>query len=189
MKETIKNKPLVAVFKNIKNFFIVDKWMSAAIFLSFLIFYISTVFFSGSGLLTSGVKLSDYETGKVAEKDIIVDRDIEYKDEKATQLKREAQALLIPPVFRVTESISDRVMSSYNKFMNLYLKLINADKSSSEIYLEIQSALPGFFTEDQVELLLEVNDPLNLLYDSRDLISSMMLSGVISIPENLRIKR
>ena len=187
MKETIKNKPLVAVFKNIKNFFIVDKWMSAAIFLSFLIFYISTVFFSGSGLLTSGVKLSDYETGKVAEKDIIVDRDIEYKDEKATQLKREAQALLIPPVFRVTESISDRVMSSYNKFMNLYLKLINADKSSSEIYLEIQSALPGFFTEDQVELLLEVNDPLNLLYDSRDLISSMMLSGVISIPENLRI--
>ncbi len=188
MKETAKNKSKKPVFKKILKFFMEDRLFSLAILLTFLIFYAALIFISGSGLFTSGVRISDYEVGKVAEKDIVVDRDIEYEDKKATELKREAQELLVPPVFTVAENISERVLSSYDQFMNLYIKLLNDSKSSSEIYLEIQSVLPGYIPEKEVEQLLTVIDPTDLLYDTREIVINIMQSGVVSLPENLKIK-
>ena len=186
MKNTVNNSKFIIPGK-IKKFFLQDKLLSAAILATFIIFYISTALLTGNGLLNSGVRLSDYEVGKVAEKDIVVDRDIEYVDEKATELKREAEALLVPPVFRVTESINDRVMASYDQFFKVYLDIVGEDRSPSEVYLELQSKLPGYLNEEDVKSLLAVREPSALLIKTRAILESLMSSGVISVPDNMKV--
>ena len=170
-----------------RDFFLDDKLLSASILITFVIFYVSTAFISGSGILNYGVRLSDYEVGKVAEKDIIVDRDIEYIDDKATELKREAQVRLVPPVFRVTEDIKERVLSSFDKFSIVYTGSFNDNKTSSEIYLELQSELPGFFEESQVEELLSYGKTPDFIIKTREVLNFIMTTGVVSIPDNLKL--
>ena len=187
MKEAVKNKTALSNAVKVKDFFLKDRLLSFMILISFIVFYISVVFISGSGLLSAGVRLSDYEAGKVAEKDIVVERDLEYEDKKATELKREAQALLVEPVFRVAESITERVLISYNKFIELYSTLIKQEKSSSEIYLEIQSELPGYLTENQIADYLKVEDYPARLDETGNILENIMTDGVIGFPDNLRI--
>ena len=187
MKEAVKNKTALSDAVKVKDFLLKDRLLSFMILISFIVFYISVVFISGSGLLSAGVRLSDYEAGKVAEKDIVVERDLEYEDKKATELKREAQALLVEPVFRVAESITERVLISYNKFIELYSTLIRQEKSSSEIYLKIQSELPGYLTENQIADYLRVEDSPALLEETGNILENIMTDGVIGFPDNLRI--
>ena len=187
MKEAAKNKTGVSTAVRIKDFLMKDSLLSVMILITFIIFYISVVFISGSGLLNAGVRLSDYEAGKVAEKDIVVERDLEYEDKKATELKRDAQALLVEPVFRVTESITARVLESFDRFQALYIRLLDEDKSFSEIYLELQSALPGYLTEEQVSNLKNVEESEYLLNYTREILENIMINGVFSFPDNLKI--
>ncbi|HAK47187.1 MAG TPA: metal-dependent phosphohydrolase, partial [Spirochaeta sp.] len=187
MKETIKNNNRILNPGRIKDFFLYDRLMSFMILLVFIIFYISVVYLSGTGLLNSGVRLSDYEAGKVAEKDIVVERDLEYEDTKATELKKEAQAQLVEPVFRVTESIAERVLVSFNQFIDIYIKLLDEDKSPSEIYLEVQSALPGYLTEKQIAEFILVEEPLDYLFETKNIIELIMTNGIIGFPDNLKI--
>jgi len=163
-----------------------DRRLTIVFLITVIIFYVSSAVLSENGLLTSGVRLSNYEAGKVAEKDIVVDRDIEYEDEKATSLKREAEALLVEPVFSVTESISQRVMSSFDHFIDLYIRLINDNKSAAEIYLEIQSALPGMLTEEDIMIVLTADQPVELLFRVREILNNVMGFGVISYPDNFK---
>ncbi|MDC7227169.1 MAG: HDIG domain-containing protein [Spirochaetales bacterium] len=187
MKEATKNKSRRFKPVQIKEFFLNYKLLSLIIAAVFIIFYVSAVFISGSGLFTAGVRLSDYEAGKVAERDIVVERDIEYEDTKATELKREAEELLVEPVFRVTESISERVNEAFNQFINLYISLLNEDKSPSEMYLELQSAHPGYFTEEQIIRFQDADEQVELLFESKELIDRIMTNGIVGFPDNLRI--
>lgn len=173
-------------FKRIKQIIEGDRRLALIFLLTIVIFYLSSAVLSENGVLTSGVRLSNYEAGKVAEKDIVVDRDIEYEDKKATELKREAEALLVEPVFRLTDSISDRVMSSFNAFMDIYIRLTNENKSTAEIYLEIQSALPGMLDQDDIDILSEMEQPAEILYRVKEIIQNVMNFGVVSYPDNFK---
>ena len=44
------------------------------------------------------------EPGTVADKDYVVERDFPFVDEKATELRRDAQAKLVPPVFTLNDA-------------------------------------------------------------------------------------
>src|SRR5690349_15867206 len=44
--------------------------------------------------------------GTVADKDFVVDKDFQYVDETSTELRREAQAELVPPVFTLNALVT-----------------------------------------------------------------------------------
>ena len=173
----------------IKERILQDPVLTVLVVIAFIIFYLSVIFLSGNGIISNGRRLSEYEVGKVAERELIADRDVEYEDKKATALKQEAQELLVEPVFRVTESITSRVIETVNEFVVIYKKLLveKALLTVSSIYLEIQSALPGYFSEEQIKLLLKVEAPENLLKEYQKLIKTIMENGIVSFPENLKI--
>ena len=173
-------------FKRIRELAEGDRRIALSFLLTIVIFYCSAAFLSENVLLTSGVRLSNFEAGKVAEKDITVDRDIEYVDSKATNLKREAEALLVEPVFRVTDSITDRVMSAYDSFMQKCVRMLNEKRSSAEIYLEIQSALPGVMSRDDIDKIYNAEQPVEVLFKVKEILSTMMDGGVISFPDNFK---
>ena len=186
MKETIQTKKRIININRLKQAVLSEKLLTSAVFLTLALFYLSAVLISENRLLTSGVRLSDYEIGKVAEKDIIVDRDIEYIDKNATELKKEAEIELVAPVFRTTDSISQRVFYSYKQFMDLFIKLSNENKQPSEIYLEIQSALPGILDENKIVRLSEMTNTIDVLYEAGNVITEIMDYGIISYPDNFK---
>ena len=76
------------------------------IFLGSLAVTLALVIASGQfSSLFNFVLPSAYEVGKVAPRDVTVDRDVLYKDVEATRLRQEAVEKLVAPVFRINEEI------------------------------------------------------------------------------------
>ena len=184
MKETANRKKKIIKPEGFIRALSANRILTVMILLTITVFYLSAVLISENGILKAGVRLSDYEVGKVAEKDLIVDRDIEYVDKVATQLKREAEQKLVAPVFRTSDSITERVLSSYDLFLDIYIRMLNDQKQPSEIYLELQSAFPGILEENDIELLSEAVFSVDVLYETRNVISEIMNFGVVSFPDN-----
>ncbi len=186
MKNTDKNRlKSHHFFRNFSGIFS-DKILALAVLALIIIYYLSVVLIANNGILTAGVKLSDYELGKVAERDLIVDRDLEYIDSKATELKRQAEALLVEPVFTVSDSITERVMTTFDSMVNLYLSFYSQGKSPEEVFLEIQSELPGYLDEKTVTDLYLIKEPDSFLNAIRSVLEQMMVTGITSIPDNFK---
>ena len=62
--------------------------------------------------------------GRIAERDIVVDRDFVYVDEPATRLKQDARAALVPPVFTLNEGVSAEALARFDAFTGLVIRLI-----------------------------------------------------------------
>ena len=89
---------------------------------------------------------SDFEVGKVADRDIIAEYSLSYIDKEATRLRMEAQESLIPAVFRYSDSIENEVLQSWNEFCDRADELAEEGLSAASIRLAIQSEFPGYFT-------------------------------------------
>jgi len=70
----------------------------------------------------SSMQLDEYEAGKVAEKDLIVPKDISYVDEEATRKKKEELVSQIAPVYRVHEDITTRSIEDLTYFSTVFFK-------------------------------------------------------------------
>ncbi len=186
MKNTDKNRVKSQhFFKNFSGIFS-DRILALAVLALIIIYYLSVVLIANNGILTAGVKLSDYELGKVAERDLIVDRDLEYVDSKATELKRQAEALLVEPVFTVSDSITERVMTTFDSMVNSYLSFYSQGKLPEEVFLEIQSELPGYLDEKTVADLYLIKEPDSFLNAIRSVLQQLMVTGITSIPDNFK---
>ena len=113
---------------------------------------LAILMFGNTMMPASGtLKVSDYQEGMVADKDVVIDQGITYIDEEATRLKQEAEVKLIPPVFVVRDGITEQVMNEYDRFGEELSSLLEYDIDQEVVFLEIQSALPGLFSREDVE--------------------------------------
>src|SRR5690554_2305359 len=87
--------------RRIERFHVTDRTRAlfAVLAIAYLLSYVVVVIHTQYTTLFRRIRLADYEIGSIAQNDLILDRDIQFTDEKATALKREAQANLVPPVF------------------------------------------------------------------------------------------
>ena len=60
------------------------------------------------GPLSEGAVVSDFEVGKVAERDVVAARDLVYVDEVATDIRLDAERALVPAVFVVDATLRPR---------------------------------------------------------------------------------
>jgi len=105
--------------------------------------------------MDSGVErlgdFSDFEAGKVADRDVVAEYPLSYVDRDATRLRREAQAHLIPAVFRYASGVSDEALQSWNAFCDFADELAERGESAASARLAVQSEYPGRFAAPVID--------------------------------------
>jgi putative nucleotidyltransferase with HDIG domain len=121
------------------------------------------------------------EAGRVAERDIVVDRDFVYVDESATRLKQEARAALVPPVFALNDGVSAEALTRFDAFASLVLGLQREGVSADRFYLKVQVDFPGRFRAQDIRLISARADVAAVLANARSLLEEALAGGIINL--------
>ncbi|MDR0455779.1 MAG: HDIG domain-containing protein [Treponema sp.] len=89
---------------------------------------------------------SDFEAGKVADRDLIAEHPFSYVDKEATRLRMEAQESLIPAVFRYSSAVTGEILKSWNEFCDFTDELVTQGTPAASLRLAVQAEYPAYFT-------------------------------------------
>lgn len=147
--------------------------------------FIVCAIFINSSFMTSGslaAELQDFEVGRVAEKDVVADYQLEYIDQEATKARKDAQEQQLPAVFRYSAESSEDVLTQYQAFSSLSEDLFQTE-SDWPLYLErVQNEFPGAFSETLLQSLYRNPSRERILEYCGEILSLIMNYGVYSLP-------
>ena len=130
-----------------------------------------------------GEGFSDFEVGKVADRDVIAEQAIVYKDEQATALRIEAQERLVPAVFLYSYTTTEELRSRWGRFAAMAESLLLEAPSRQTFILALQAEFPGEFPDDVLNLLYQQDSDLSaILHDGAVILGAILERGIYSIP-------
>ncbi len=150
---------------------------------SFLLLYIYLVATTQFGSFFSRAQLSDYEVGRVADKDLILQQELVYVDEEATALKIAAKMQLVRPIFEVEEEVTARSLKLLSSFVDAVEEAVAARLPDDTAVLQVESEFPGLFsTEELQDILMVARSPFGLGY-CEDILKRIMRFGLVRFPD------
>jgi putative nucleotidyltransferase with HDIG domain len=127
------------------------------------------------------IRPTDWEAGRVAEKDFVVDRDFPFVDEKATELKRAAREKIVPPVFRLNDEVTANAIRRFGSFDNAILRLARDRTSEEKAFLRLQVDFPGLLSASDVHTLMAYPNLERALDDARRLLQDALDAGIVDL--------
>lgn len=158
-----------------------ERWTVIAVSVSFvgaLAVILATTEFRSLALRAAA---ASWVAGAVAEKDYVVERDFQYVDEKATQLRREAQANLVAPVFTLNAMTGPTALDSFDHFSQLLLRQVRQGSSEEKTFLSLQVEFPERISRTDLKLLLASRDLAQTLQHARDLLDAAFSRGIVDL--------
>jgi putative nucleotidyltransferase with HDIG domain len=150
----------------------------AALFVAGLVLILSF----GPGASFSEGAMGDIEVGKVADKDIVADRELSYVDEKATALRLEAEQRLVLPIFVVDEKAAGAALSRFRDFQNLLISLSSKSYADESLYLRVQSEFPGLLSREDILGLAHFPLRSQAFSHAEAVLRSVLSEGVVAVP-------
>ncbi len=123
------------------------------------------------------------EAGKVADKDVIAERDYVYIDESATRLRVEAERRLVPPIFVVDDRIGDQALSSFAAYRDGFLKLVAENLPAETLRLRFQRDWPDLLGQEEALALAAYSAPGQAFSHAGQILASLFERGVLALPE------
>jgi len=125
----------------------------------------------------------EFEVGKVADRDVIAEQSITFRDEVATSLRIQAQERLVPAVFYYSEKVSEELQNQWNSFAALAGKHPGEEHSKEAYKLGLQSEFPGIFPDDILDLLYQSQERDEVLRNGAAVLGAVLGRGIYSVPQ------
>ncbi|MDR1898376.1 MAG: HDIG domain-containing protein [Treponema sp.] len=119
-------------------------------FLAFAVTVLNVIFNSGSSLGAVG-DISNFEAGRVADRDVVAEHSVSYVDEDATRLRLEAQERLVPAVFRFSPGAAEGMRNAWRQFTAFTDGLFHDGVSADAFVLKVRAGYPGFFSDSLLD--------------------------------------
>ncbi|MFP3040417.1 HDIG domain-containing protein [Treponema primitia] len=126
---------------------------------------------------------TEFELGRVADRDIISEHAVSYVDEDATQLRREAEERLVPAVFVFSREAGEGSRNAYARFAELSRNLFSQGASAEAYKLAVQAALPGAFASNTLDMLFRDSGRDRLLDYGYAVLDYLLDTGIVAIPQ------
>jgi len=136
----------------------------------------------GPGASISSSDIDDFAVGKVADRDVIADREVSYVDEKATALRLEAEQRLVLPIFVVDDKVAASSLARFHDFQNLIIALSAEPFADESLYLTVQSDFPGLFSKEDILSLAHFPLRAQALSHAEAVLESLLNQGIAAIP-------
>jgi putative nucleotidyltransferase with HDIG domain len=154
-----------------------------ASFLAFLVSGSSILWGSRRADLVGTDAYTEFELGRVADRDVVAEHGVSYVDEEATRLRIEAEERLVPAVFVYSPSATELCRSAYRRFADKSRELFSLGRSAESYKLAIQAELPGAFHGDTLDALFR--DPARdlILDNGQSALDHLLETGVVALPQ------
>lgn len=128
------------------------------------------------------LSLSDFEIGKVADRDVVASREVSFVDEYATKIRRDARQRLVTAVFRYDRAISSAMLDSFDGFATYLDRLYQRSTGMEQFMLELQQEYPGVLERKQMLALYMNPDRSGFLSTTRMVFKQIVNEGVVAFP-------
>ena len=150
---------------------------------AFLVCVVAFLFLGDAGLIRFGGSDEGFEAGRVADKDVIAERDFVYIDQAATRLRVEAERRLVAPVFVVDDRVGGQALASFDAFRNDFLRLAAEAIPPDTFLLRFQRDWPDLLTPDEARALSAYSAPNQVFSHAGQILASLFERGVVALPE------
>ena len=158
-----------------------ERWTAIAVAASFVAALAVMLAATQVPALALHGRTSSWEAGAVAEKDYVVERDFQFVDERATQIKRDALEKLIPPVFSRNALVSSGALEVFDRFAHSLLRQVRQGLTEDTILSRLQVDFPDRITRASLRVLLGARDLSQALNDARTLLEGVLGSGIAAL--------
>jgi hypothetical protein len=125
---------------------------------------------------------TEFELGRVADRDIIAERAVSYVDETATHLRLEAEERLIPAVFVFSREAGEGSRRAYNRFAELSRAFFSQDNAVDVYKQAVEADFPGAFRSDTLDTLFRDPGRDRLLDYGAAVLEYLLDSGIVAMP-------
>jgi putative nucleotidyltransferase with HDIG domain len=176
----MKMKPKFFMLNLRKNtLLLLNRLRSGPNLFSFALCIIATVVVITSGNNESISDISNYEAGKVADRDIVASIAVSFHDEEATKLRIETAQKQISAVFRFSDEANSNILESWNAFCDF--TAMNDGRNAAAARLAIEAEYPGNFSNETLEIYLSAADRAAFRQYGSNALNAIINIGIFSI--------
>ena len=137
-------------------------------------------------LFTNGknsINIDEFETGKVALRDVIASEPVSFVDAEATRQRTEARIREVPAVFKYDISVNNELQKKYSQFTLLSLDLFKEYISAENYEQRINEAFLSVFEREALRALFMDPDREASLEIGRKALNYFLETGIFLLPE------
>ena len=127
------------------------------------------------------VDIRYFETGMVADRDVIAARPSSYIDEEATRIRTEALERMVPAVFRYSAERGTEIRASWNAFCDIADRASAAGSSAASFRLTVQAEYPALFSGETLGAYFALPDRGRFREAGRAILDAVLEKGVFSL--------
>jgi putative nucleotidyltransferase with HDIG domain len=129
-----------------------------------------------------GGNFRNFETGQVADRDVLAEDDVSYVDEEATRLRIEAQEKLVPAVFRFSPAVEENVIAAWRDFTGFTGTLFGEGVSAEAFKLRIQAEYPADFPNHVLDVYYADPDRETYAESGAAVLGNILGQGIFALP-------
>jgi putative nucleotidyltransferase with HDIG domain len=127
----------------------------------------------------------EFEAGRVADRDVIAGRPVSYIDEEGTRRRLETQELLVPAVFRYSQSASGEMRRAYSRFREfaegLFREETGEEPGKTAFVQTLEGEFPGLFHTAALEALYGNHERVRVLEYAASALETVMEEGIFAL--------
>ena len=127
--------------------------------------------------------ISEFETGKVAERDIVASEPVSFIDEEATRLNANATIRQISAVFKYDVLINEQMHTSYDRFLFFSRNRFAENSSLNNFLQETSEEFPGIFEREALVALFQDINREKSLETGRTELNYFIETGIFELPK------
>ena len=172
---------IAGLFRKVKDGFCSEKVFSILFIVSFFVVIAAMLFTTLDRGGLAYLDLDEFPVGRVAERDVIADRDISYTDQAATEIRRSARLQTIAPIFMQDTELVSETLKKYDEFVSFMLALHNDAEATFDA--RVQEQYPGLFDTQVLKNLKKSKQFDGILAAAQAIVKQMMAVGIAEFPE------
>ncbi len=135
--------------------------------------------------LFSEFSLDDFKIGKVANRDIIANKDIEYIDEKASTERRNEKRKTISAIFDKNEELDEKAYKSYETFTQDLLQIREGSQNVDEFVVNMQQRYSAQFNVNKLEKLYKNSVLYSIVTSSLSIYKRILETGLLDAKKEI----
>jgi putative nucleotidyltransferase with HDIG domain len=136
----------------------------------------AVIIVTGSG--SSIGRMDEFESGKVADRDIIAGHSVSYLDEEATRLRLDTIEKQIPAVYQLSADVSFQVLDSWNTFCDFTDTLVNRTPNAAR--LAVDAEYPADFSNITLDIYFSTPERTSFRKHGEILLEKILSRGIFS---------
>ncbi len=183
----MKEKKRQKINKRISSFFSVmfteNRNITLLVLISFILTFGVIAYGTYSGSIFNILRLSGFHSGEKAPRDLVSDRNFIFIDEKTTEKKIQEKIAGVNKIFMFDDQKVLEINKKFEEFSEKYISVLNKKGGSID---DLRKYLPKV-SSIELDFLMTKVDPAIVIPAVLKILDSMLLKGIVRIPENEKI--